>query len=139
MLRGTLGPILVAAGSTLDDEPWVRQGLRIWLGRASDITVVGEASTGAEAITLAQAHHPHVVLMDISKPTLDGIAAIAAIRASVPHSAIVLLSLHDDVHMQARAHAAGAVTLVGKQEGVKALLAAIRQAGGHELSQESNT
>ena len=124
----------------VDDEPLVRHGLRILLERASDITVVGEASDGGEAITLAQALHPDVVLMDISMPTIDGIVATAALRASVPHSAIVLLSLHDDATMRARAHAAGAVTLVGKQEGVKTLLAAIHTAGGQgrESPQERN-
>jgi len=113
----------------VNDDLLVRQGLRLWLERASDITVVGEASTGTEAITLAQVLHPDVVLMDISLSTRDGIAATAALRASVPHSALVLLSLHDDVHMQARVRVAGEVTWVGKLEGVKALLAAIREAG----------
>jgi len=114
------------------DDLLVRQGLRLWLERASDITVVGEASTGAEAITLAQVLHPDVVLMDISLSSRDGMAATAALRASVPHSAFVLLSLHDDVHLQAQVRAAGAVTWVGKQEGVKALLAAVREAGRQE-------
>lgn len=113
----------------VDDEPFVRRGLRIWLERVSDITVVGEANNGAEAITLAQALHPDVVLMDISMPTIDGITATVALRASVPRSAVVLLSLYDDAAMRAKAHAAGAVTLIGKQEGVKVLLSAIREAG----------
>ena len=113
----------------VDNEPLVRQGLRMWLERAADITVVGEASTGAEAIALAPALHPDVVLMDISLPTIDGMTAAASLRASVPHSAVVLLSLYDDAAMRARARAVGAATLVGKQEGVRALLAAIREAG----------
>jgi DNA-binding NarL/FixJ family response regulator len=114
----------------VDDEPLVRYGLHTWLERVGDITVIGEASNGGEAIALAQALHPDVVLMDISMPSTDGVAATAALCASVPQSAVVLLSLHDDATMRARARAAGAVTLVGKQEGVKALLAAIRAAGG---------
>ena len=114
----------------VDDEPLVRYGLHTWLERVGDITVIGEASNGGEAIALAQALHPDVVLMDISMPSTDGVAATAALCASVPQSAVVLLSLHDDATMRARARAAGAVTLIGKQEGVKALLAAIRAAGG---------
>jgi DNA-binding NarL/FixJ family response regulator len=122
----------------VDDDPLVRQGLRLWFERAPDITVVGEASNGSEAIPLAQALHPNVVLMDISMPSRDGIAATAALCASVPHSAVVLLSLHYDANLQTYAHAVGAVTLVGKQEGVKALLGAIREAG-KQPPQESNT
>lgn len=113
----------------VDDEPLVRQGLRMWLERVGDIRVIGEASNGAEAVVLAQALHPDVVLMDISMPATDGIVATASLRASVPHCAVVLLSLYDDATIRARALAAGAVTLVGKQEGVESLLAAIREAG----------
>jgi len=100
----------------------------MWLEREADITVVGEASDGAEAITLAQALQPDVVLMDVSMPIMDGIAATDALRVAVPHSAVVLLSLYDDAAIRARAYAAGAVAFVGKQEGVRALKVAIRQA-----------
>ncbi len=113
----------------VDDDPLLRQGLRLWLERAPDITVVGEASTDTEAMALAHTLQPDVVLMDLSKPTMNGTAATTGLRASVPRSAVVLLSLYDDAAMRARAHAAGAVTVVGKQEGVQALLAAIRTAG----------
>jgi DNA-binding NarL/FixJ family response regulator len=114
----------------VDDEPLVRQGLHTLLERVGDIRVIGEASNGAEAIALAQALHPDVVLMDISTPAQDGIAATAALHATIPQCAVVLLSLFDDASMRARAYEAGAATLVGKQEGVRALLAAIREAGG---------
>lgn len=116
-----------------DDDPFVRQGLNTLLERVGDIRIIGEASNGSDAIALAQALHPDVVLMDISMPAPDGIAATAALRASVPQCAVVLLSLYDDPSMRARAHAAGAAILVGKQEGVEILLASIREAGekGH--------
>ena len=113
----------------VEDELLVRNGLRMWLEREAEITVVGEASDGTEAITLAQALQPDVVLMDISLPTMDGITAAAAIRTAAPHCAVVFLSLYDDAATRERADAAGAVAFVGKQEGVRALQAAIRQAG----------
>lgn len=112
----------------VEDELLVRYGLRMWLDREANVTVVGEASDGAEAITLAQALLPDVVLMDISMPTMDGIAATDALRVMAPRSAVVLLSLYDDATTRARAYAAGATAFVGKQEGVKALQTAIRQA-----------
>ncbi|MEO8957143.1 MAG: response regulator transcription factor [Ktedonobacteraceae bacterium] len=112
----------------VEDELLVRYGLRMWLDREANVTVVGEASDGAEAITLAQALLPDVVLMDISMPTMDGIAATDALRVMAPRSAVVLLSLYDDATTRARAYAAGATAFVGKQEGVKALQAAIQQA-----------
>ena len=86
----------------VDDEPLIRQGLHTLLERVGDIRVIGEASNGADAITLAQALHPDVVLMDISMPAPDGIAATAALHASVPQCAVVLLSLSDDASLRAR-------------------------------------
>jgi len=117
----------------VDNDPLLRQGLRGWLERAPDITVVGEASTGTEAMTLAHTLQPDVVLVDLSMPTMDGIATTTRLRALASHSAVVLLSLYDDAILRAHAHAAGTVRVVGKQEGVKALLAAIQEAGrqGH--------
>jgi DNA-binding NarL/FixJ family response regulator len=114
------------------DEPLVRQGLHMWLERAPDVMVVGEASSGAEAIMLAQALHPDVVLIDLSTSPTDGFLATATLRASVSQSAVVLLSLHDEAPIRTRAYAAGAAAFVGQQEGAQALLDAIRQAKKQE-------
>ena len=62
-----------------DDHSVVREGLRRFLGRDPELTVVGEASDGAEAVELARQLHPDVVLMDLLMPVMDGIAATAAI------------------------------------------------------------
>jgi DNA-binding NarL/FixJ family response regulator len=113
----------------VEDEPLVCQGLRMWLKRVSEVTVVGEATTDAEALLLAHALSPDVVLVDLSQAPVDGIAATAALRAAVAQSAVVVLSLHDDATRRAQAHAAGAYAFVGKQEGVLALLTAIHEAG----------
>jgi DNA-binding NarL/FixJ family response regulator len=112
----------------VDDDHLGRQGLRMWLGRAPDVQVIGEASTGAEAITLTQALDPDVVLIDLSLSPQEGITATAALRAAGSRSAVVLLSLHDDQPIRIQAQVAGAAAFVGKQEGVQALLPAIRQA-----------
>lgn len=112
----------------VNDEPLVRQGLHMWLERAPDVTIIGVASTGAEAITLAQTLQPDVVLIDVSTSPMDGFLATAALRTSASRSAVVLLSLHDEAPIRTRAYAAGAAAFVGQQEGAQALLAAIRRA-----------
>jgi DNA-binding NarL/FixJ family response regulator len=111
-----------------DDEAVVRRGLRVRLQLEPDIQVVGEASTGAEALALAQTLLPDVVLMDVQMPDMDGITATAALRRLVPGSAVVMLSIHDDTQTRARAQAAGAVAFVEKRGDPDALMAAIRQA-----------
>ncbi len=66
--------------------------------------------------------------MDIEMPGIDGIAAISAMLATTPQSAVVMLSMHDDAATRARARTAGAAAFVEKRGTSEALLAAIRQA-----------
>jgi DNA-binding NarL/FixJ family response regulator len=115
----------------VDDQPSVRQGLRMRLTLEPDITVVGEASTGREAMTLVQQLAPDIVLIDVEMPEMDGIEAAAVMRASTPQSAVVMLSIYDDVSTRARAHAAGAVAFVTKSGAIEVLVATIRQAAEH--------
>ncbi len=112
----------------VDDQPTVRQGLRMRLTLEPDLTVVGEASTAEEALALVQSLAPDIVLMDVEMPGMDGIAATAAVSASARQSAVVILSIHDDALTRARAQAAGAVAFVEKRGKTEELLAAIRQA-----------
>lgn len=112
----------------VDDQAVVRRALRGRFHLEPDLEVVGEASTGSEALSLAQALMPDVVLMDIEMPEMDGIEAAAALRRLVPQSAVVILSIYDDVHTRGRAQAAGAVAFVEKRGATDALLSAIRQA-----------
>ena len=114
----------------VDDQPAVRRGLRVRFHLEPDMQVVGEASTGREALTLAQTLAPDVVLMDIEMPGMDGIEATAALRTIVPQSAVVILSIHTERQTRIRAQAAGAVAFVEKRGTTDTLLAAIRQAAG---------
>jgi len=77
-IRSTSVRILV-----VDDQPKVRQGLRMMLALEPDLAIVGEAEDGTQALTLARSLHPDVVLMDVAMPNLDGIAATSA-RQSRP-------------------------------------------------------
>ena len=115
----------------VDDQPAVRRGLGMRLVLEPDILVVGEAGTAREALTLAQTLSPDVVLMDVEMPEMNGIEATAALRSAVSRSAIVILSIHDDMLTRRRAQAAGAVAFVEKRGTIENLLAAIRQAARH--------
>jgi len=75
-----------------DDEAMIRAGVRAILATDGAIEVVAEAEDGREAIELARGHRPDVALLDIRMPTLDGLAAAAEIRATVPETAVVMLT-----------------------------------------------
>ena len=112
----------------VDDQPAVRDGLRMRLELEPDLTIVGEARDGLEAVALAQALVPDVVVMDVEMPGLDGIGATRQLRAKTPSMAIVMLSIHCDVTTQASAHEAGATAFVEKRAAIDVLLAEIRRA-----------
>jgi DNA-binding NarL/FixJ family response regulator len=81
----------------VDDHAVVREGLRTFLELQDGIEVVGEAADGVEALELAARLQPHVILMDLVMPRLDGITAMREVRERSPHSrVIVLTSFLDD-------------------------------------------
>jgi DNA-binding NarL/FixJ family response regulator len=112
----------------VDDQVVVRRALRARFYLEPDLQVVGEASTGREALTLAQTLVPDVVLMDIAMPGMDGIEATAALHKEVPQSAVVILSISDDLQTREQAQDAGAVAFVEKRGATETLLSAIRLA-----------
>jgi DNA-binding NarL/FixJ family response regulator len=111
----------------VDDQSIVRQGLRRRLLLEPDISVVGEASSGEQALELVQSLDPDIVLMDVEMPGMNGITATAAMHVSSPQSTVVMISIHDDVQTRALALAAGAAAFVEKRGAVEVLLATIRQ------------
>jgi DNA-binding NarL/FixJ family response regulator len=111
----------------VDDQSIVRQGLRMRLLMEPDIVVIGEASSGEQALELVQVLSPDIVLMDVEMPGMDGITATTALRATTPQSAVVMMSIHDDARTRARAEAAGATAFVEKSGTLEVLLATVRQ------------
>ena len=111
-----------------DDCGAVRYGLKLWLRLEPDMTVIGEASNGAEALALAVRLRPDIVVMDARMPQLDGITATKQLRALLPDTPVILLSIDDDPTIRNRALAAGATRFLSKFETLTTLPAAIRAA-----------
>lgn len=111
-----------------DDERLVRSGFKVLLDLEDDITVVGEATDGAEAVELATATRPDVVLMDIRMPKMDGIRATTRIAATVglERVRVLILTTYDTDDNVFEALAAGASGFLLKDAGPAELLHAIR-------------
>lgn len=109
-----------------DDHAIVREGIRALLAPAPDITVVGEARTGREAIDLAVSLQPDLVLMDIAMPDLGGLEATIEIRRLAPAVRIVVVSQYGDREYVQRFLKAGVSGYILKTSAGADLLAAIR-------------
>ena len=118
-----------------EDHETVRQGLRLLLESQADIEVIAEAANGLDAVKHCQTTQPHVVILDISMPEMNGLAAAKAIRHVLPKTAIVALTRHDDEAFVQELMAAGASGYVLKQSRSTELLNAVRAvaAGGQYL------
>lgn len=111
----------------VDDHNIVRQGLRALLLAEGDITIVGEAQSGREAVQMATQHRPEVVIMDLAMPLLNGAEATRQVLKAVPTTRVVVLSSYgDDDHIQS-AIAAGAAAYLLKQTAAADLVKAIRE------------
>jgi len=109
-----------------DDHPVVRQGLQALLDLEETIEVVGEASDGEEAVQMAKALSPDVVVMDIAMPGMSGTEATREIRASVPATRIIGLSMYSDSFFVRRMLDSGAQGYLLKSCAVEELVRAIR-------------
>ena len=118
-----------------EDHETVRQGLRLLLESQEDIEVIAEAANGLDAVKHCQTTQPQVVILDISMPEMNGLAAAKAIRHMLPKTAIVALTRHDDEAFVQELMAAGASGYVLKQSRSTELLNAVRAvaAGGQYL------
>jgi len=109
-----------------DDHPVVRAGLQGMLASQPDFELVGEASTGEEAVAMASHLHPDVVLMDLRMAELDGAAATAHIHAQHPKMAVLVLTTYESNADILRAIEAGATGYLLKDTPRDELFAAIR-------------
>jgi DNA-binding NarL/FixJ family response regulator len=116
----------------VDDHPLVRAGLTALIDSTPDLVVVGEASGGEQAITLAVECEPDVVLMDLSMPGMNGVEATRGLLALQPDTHVVVLTSFHDQAQVAGALEAGAVGYLLKDSDPRDVLSAIRSAAsGH--------
>ena len=109
-----------------DDHAVLRSGLRLLLTSQNEFEVVGEASTGTEALTLAEQLQPDLILLDLSMPALGGLEALPALRKLVPLARILILTMHDDPQYLRQALKHGASGYVLKKAADAELLSAMR-------------
>ncbi|HNK46353.1 MAG TPA: response regulator transcription factor [Pseudomonadota bacterium] len=121
-----------------DDHAIVRAGIRALLERESDISIVAEAASGHEAVTLVQKLQPDLLLLDLSMPSGNGLDAIARIRQVAPRCRVLVLSMHSAPEYVRPALRAGAQGYLVKGSGLSDLLRAVRVVldGGQFLGAE---
>jgi len=120
----------------VDDDPLVLSGLKMMLGGAGRVKVIGEAHDGREALPAVGLHHPDVVLMDIRMPRMDGIAATRLLRAQPDPPQVIVLTTFDADELVLRALQAGAAGFLLKDSAPADIVAAIQavHAGDGSLS-----
>ncbi len=124
----------------VDDQALVRAGFEVLIDSADDLTVVGTAADGAEAVALAASARPDVILMDVRMPVMDGLEATARILAADPRTKILMLTTFDLDEYVFGALRAGASGFLLKDTPPADLLAGIRVvAGGDALLSPSIT
>jgi DNA-binding NarL/FixJ family response regulator len=115
-----------------DDHPVFREGMRGRLDRVADIAVVGEAASGDEAVELAHKLEPHIILMDIKMPGLNGIEATREIQRANPQIGILVLTMFEDDDSVFAAMRAGAKGYLLKDSGGEGVVHAIRAVASGE-------
>lgn len=120
----------------VDDHRLVRAGLRRVLQEQKDIEVVAEASSGEEALELAQLHKPEVVLMDVNMPGVGGLECTRRLLQQAPATKVVAVSMHVEEPYPSRMLAAGAVGYLSKDSAADEVVSAIRRvySGGHYVA-----
>jgi len=109
-----------------DDHALVRDGLRLILGAAGDITVTGEAGNGGEVLRAVQEVQPDVVLMDVLMPEINGIELTGQLHASYPEMKILILSIYGTKEYIYRALRAGAAGYLLKESAGREVVKAVR-------------
>jgi DNA-binding NarL/FixJ family response regulator len=116
-----------------EDHNLVREGIRVLLERSGEVQVVGEASTGQEAVELTETHVPDVVVLDLSMPRLSGDQAAERILNMSPAPKVIILSMHSDTTMIQQLIRQGVKGYLLKNAVTEELLLAIRAASQGQM------
>jgi DNA-binding NarL/FixJ family response regulator len=127
-MTGDNGDVPVVRVVLVDDHALVRAGLAALLEAAGGIDVVGEAADGEQAVELVRSTRPDVVLMDLSMPVLDGVAATRALLAEHPETQVLVLTSFSDRDRVRDALAAGAIGYLLKDSAPADVVAGVRAA-----------
>ncbi|MFE3990664.1 response regulator [Streptomyces goshikiensis] len=111
-----------------DDEPLIRAGIRMILTSAPDIEVVAEAANGREAVELARAHAPDVMLLDIQMPVMDGLTALGELGRAAPEVRALILTTFGEKENVLRALGQGGAGFLLKDSAPGELIGAVRAA-----------
>ena len=134
MVKGMTEPRDVALRLLIaDDHRLVREGLALMLAQDAAFAVVGEAADGEEAVRLARALRPDLVLMDLAMPVLDGIAATAIIRQELPETEVLVLTSLLQDHSVIGAIRAGAIGYLHKDTPGAEVLRAVKAAAAGQV------
>ena len=109
----------------VDDHPAIRRGVQGILHSFPEWELCGEADNGQEAIRLAEALKPEIIIMDVSMPVLSGLEATRIIRSSLPNTKILLLTLHSSSELVRSAFRAGARGYILKSDAEQELIRAL--------------
>lgn len=110
----------------VDDHEVIRTGLKTFLETQEGLQVVAEAGSGGKAIEIALVERPNVIVMDITKPEIEGLEATRRLKVMCPECKVLVLTVHEDKQYFFEMLSAGAVGYVTKQASAEELVAAIR-------------
>jgi DNA-binding NarL/FixJ family response regulator len=116
-----------------DDHAMVREGLRLLLRTAPDITVIGEAENGVTAVAQAERLAPHIVILDLDMPGGDGMGALKEMQKSVPAVRVLVLTMHAERERLLPLLEAGARGYLTKEAASRDLVEAIRVVAGGDV------
>ncbi|WP_256364104.1 response regulator transcription factor [Rhodanobacter sp. C05] len=112
----------------MDDHPMMRDGLRSTIELENDMSVIGEAVDGAQAIEMYAALRPDVTLLDLQMPNVDGLQALTAIRKSQPNASVVVFTIYPGDARVTQALTLGATSYLLKSASSEEIIGAIRKA-----------